>query len=77
MTNLAEFRAAERKLAQQLAELETMEQDSGLQEEVAFSDGLRALMESYGYSPAKVLAILDSARESATEGSAGASGKQK
>lgn len=77
MTNLAEFRAAERKLAQQLAELETMEQDSGLQEEVAFSEELWALMDSYGYSAAKVLAILDSARESTTERPAGASSKQK
>lgn len=58
MTNLAEFRAAERKLAQQLAELETMKQDAGLQQEMAFSDALRALMESYSYSPAQVLAIL-------------------
>lgn len=58
MTNLAEFRAAERKLAQQLAELETMKQDAGLQQEMAFSDELRQLMESYGYSPAQVLAIL-------------------
>lgn len=59
MTNLAEFRAAERKLAQQLAELETMKQDAGLQQEMAFSDELRTLMESYGYSPSQVLAILD------------------
>lgn len=61
MTNLAEFRAAERKLAQQLAELEAMKQDAGLQEEVAFSNELRALMDSYGYSPQRVLAILQSA----------------
>ena len=58
MTNLAEFRAAERKLAQQLAEMEAMKQDAGLQQEVAFSDELRALMESYGYSSAQVLAFL-------------------
>lgn len=58
MTNLAEFRAAERKLAQQLAKLESMKQETGLQQEMAFSNELRALMESYGYSPAQVLAIL-------------------
>lgn len=61
MTNLAEFRAAERRLAQQLAQLETMKQDTGLQQEVAFSDELRALMNHYDYSPATVLAILESA----------------
>jgi len=42
MTNLAEFRAAERKLAQQLAKLESMKQETGLQQEVAFSNELRA-----------------------------------
>lgn len=63
MTNLAEFRAAERKLAQQLAQLETMKQDAGLQAEMAFNEELRALMDSYGYSPARVLAILRSAPE--------------
>ncbi len=61
MTHLAEFRAAERKLAQQLAQLETVQQDVGLQQAVSFSDELRALMTSYGYSPAKVKAILESA----------------
>ncbi|GGD07286.1 hypothetical protein [Halopseudomonas salina] len=63
MTNLAEFRAAERKLAQQLAQLETMKQDAGLQAEMAFNEELRTLMDSYDYSPAKVLAILRSAPE--------------
>ncbi|WP_339846396.1 hypothetical protein [uncultured Halopseudomonas sp.] len=63
MTNLAEFRAAERKLAQQLAQLETMKQDAGLQEEMAFNEKLHTLMESYGYSPARVLAILRSSPE--------------
>lgn len=61
MTNLAEFRAAERKLAQQLAQLESMKQDAGLQQELAFNDELKALMKSYGYSPRQALAILRSA----------------
>lgn len=61
MTNLAEFRAAERKLAQQLAHLENMKQDAGLQRELAFNDEIKALLHSYGYSPRQALAILQSA----------------
>lgn len=62
MTNLAEFRAAERQLADQLAKLEKMKKDSGLQNELAFNDGLKALMKEYGYSPRMTLAILRSAQ---------------
>lgn len=61
MTNLAEFRAAERKLAEQLAQLESMKQDSGLQQELAFNDELKALMKRYGYSARQALTILQSA----------------
>tara|TARA_R110000782_G_scaffold23894_6_gene62135 strand:+ start:198 stop:389 length:192 start_codon:yes stop_codon:yes gene_type:complete len=63
MSNLSEFRAAERQLAQQLSQLETMKQDVGLQQEMAFNDKLQALMDDYGYSPATVLAILQSLQE--------------
>ncbi|MEL0169479.1 MAG: hypothetical protein VW877_15255 [Pseudomonadaceae bacterium] len=61
MSKLSEFRAAERQLAAQLAQLEKMKQDSGLQQELAFNDALRALMEEYGLSGRQVLAILRSA----------------
>ncbi|BDX18654.1 MAG: hypothetical protein CMK85_00885 [Pseudomonadales bacterium] len=61
MSKLSEFRAAERQLAAQLAQLEKMKQDSGLQQELAFNDALRALMDEYGLSNRQVLAILRSA----------------
>lgn len=61
MSKLSEFRAAERQLAAQLAQLEKMKQDSGLQQELAFNDALRALMDDYGLSNRQVLAILRSA----------------
>lgn len=61
MSKLSEFRAAERQLAAQLAQLEKMKQDSGLQQELAFNDALRALMAEYGLSNRQVLAILRSA----------------
>jgi hypothetical protein len=63
MPNLSEFRSAERQLAQQLSQLESMKQDVGLQQEMAFNDKLHALMDDYGYSPATVLAILDSSQD--------------
>lgn len=61
MSNIADFRAAERKLAQQLAQLESMQQDVGMQQELAFNDELKALMKRYGYSARQALAILQSA----------------
>jgi hypothetical protein len=63
MPNLSDFRAAERQLAQQLSQLETMKQDVGLQQEMVFNDKLQALMNDYDYSPATVLAILESAQD--------------
>ncbi len=58
MSKLSEFRAAERKLAQQLAQLEAMKQDAGLKQELAFNDELKALMKAYGMSARDVLEIL-------------------
>lgn len=60
MSKLSEFRAAERRLAEQLAQLESMKRDAGLQQELSFSDELKALMQQYQISPATVLAILAS-----------------
>ncbi len=59
MSKLSEFRAAERLLADQLAQLENMKQDVGLKEELAFNDELKALMKAYGYNARQVLQILD------------------
>ena len=62
MSKLSEFRAAERELAAQLAHLEKLKQDSGLQQELAFNEELKALMDSYAMTPRQVLSILRSAR---------------
>lgn len=59
MSKLSEFRAAERRLAEQLAQLESLKRDAGLQQDLSFSDELRALMNEYGISPATVLALLE------------------
>ncbi|MEH6567097.1 MAG: hypothetical protein V7756_17375 [Halopseudomonas sp.] len=60
MSKLSEFRAAERQLAQQLAQLENLKQDAGLKEELAFNDELKALMKEYAFNARQVLEILDS-----------------
>lgn len=59
MSRLAEFRALEQQLAAQLAELESMKNDSGLKQEIEFEKKLRTLLGEYGFSLRDVIAILD------------------
>lgn len=59
MSRLAEFRALEQKLAEQLAELETMKNDEGLKREVEFEEKLRGLLGDYNFSLKHIIAILD------------------
>lgn len=59
MSRLAEFRAAEKALAEQLAHLESLKNDSGLKKEIEFEAQLRGLMSEYGKSLRDVLSILD------------------
>ncbi|MCK9744144.1 histone-like nucleoid-structuring protein, MvaT/MvaU family [Pseudomonas syringae] len=59
MSRLAEFRQLEKHLAEQLAALEAMKGDEGLQREVEFETKLRGLLADYGYSLRNIIAILD------------------
>lgn len=59
MSRLAEFRQLEKHLAEQLAALEAMKGDEGLQKEVEFETKLRALLAEYSYSLRNVVALLD------------------
>ncbi|MDC3735256.1 histone-like nucleoid-structuring protein, MvaT/MvaU family [Pseudomonas alliivorans] len=59
MSRLAEFRQLEKHLAEQLAALEAMKGDEGLQREVEFETRLRELLAEYGYSLRNVIALLD------------------
>jgi hypothetical protein len=59
MSRLAEFRKLEQDLAAQLAALESMKNDSGLQAEMAFETKLRGLLAEYGYSLRDVISLLD------------------
>jgi hypothetical protein len=59
MSRLAEFRKLEQQLAAQLAELETLKNDSGLKKEIEFETKLRDLLAEYGYSLRNIVSILD------------------
>ena len=59
MSRLAEYRQLEQQLAAQLAELESLKNDSGLKKEIEFETKLRALLAEYGYSLRSVIALLD------------------
>lgn len=59
MSRLAEFRAAEKALADQLAHLESLKNDAGLKKEIEFEQKLTALMGEYSKSLRDVVAILD------------------
>lgn len=59
MSKLAEFRAAERALAEQLAYLESLKLDAGLKKEIEFESELKNLLTQYGKNLRDVIAILD------------------
>jgi len=59
MSKLAEFRAAEKALADQLAYLESLKNDNSLKKEIEFEEKLKALMGEYGKSLRDIVAILD------------------
>lgn len=59
MSRLAEFRQLEKHLAEQLAALEALKGDSGLQEEIEFEGKLRNLLAQYGKSLRDVVSIID------------------
>lgn len=59
MSRLAEFRAAEKALQEQLAQLESLKNDAGLKKEIEFEQKLQTLMGTYGKSLRDIIAILD------------------
>ncbi|MFK1487547.1 histone-like nucleoid-structuring protein, MvaT/MvaU family [Pseudomonas aeruginosa] len=61
MSRLAEFRAAEIALAEQLAYLESLKNDSGLKREIEFEEKLKGLMAEYSKSLGDIISILDPA----------------
>jgi hypothetical protein len=59
MSKLAEFRALERHLSEQLQALEAMKNDKALGQEIEFEKQLRKLLGDYNKSLKDVIAILD------------------
>jgi hypothetical protein len=59
MSKLAEFRDLEKYLAEKMAALESMKNDSGLQREIEFERKLRRLLGEYSYSLRNIVALLD------------------
>lgn len=59
MSRLADYRKLEQQLAAQLAELETLKNDSGLKKEIEFEAKLRALLADYGFSLREIVSIID------------------
>ncbi|MBB4820917.1 hypothetical protein HNP29_004312 [Pseudomonas alcaligenes] len=59
MSKLAEFKALEAKLAEQLAQLDALKNDKELKREIEFEQKLRALLGEYDFSLRSVIAILD------------------
>lgn len=61
MSRLAEFRAAEKALQEQLAQLEAMKKDAGLKREIEFEQKLLTLMKNYDKGLRDIIALLDPA----------------
>ena len=59
LSRLAEFRAAEKALQEQLAQLEALKNDAGLKKEIEFEQKLQGLMKSYNKNVRDIISILD------------------
>ncbi len=59
MSRLAEFRALEAQIAEEMARLESMKEDKKLQVEIDFERKLKGLMAEYDKSLRDVIMILD------------------
>jgi hypothetical protein len=62
MSRLAEFRAAEKALQEQLAQLETLKNDAGLKKEIEFEEKLLGLMKHYDKGLRDIVSLLEPAR---------------
>ncbi|PTV51803.1 histone-like nucleoid-structuring protein, MvaT/MvaU family [Pseudomonas putida] len=59
MSKLAEFKALEAQLAEQMKQLDALKNDDGLKREIEFEQKLRALLGEYSFSLREVKLILD------------------
>ncbi len=66
MSRLAEFRAAEKALQEQLAQLDALKNDAGLKKEIEFEQKLQGLMKTYDKNLRDIIAILDPGKTKVT-----------
>ncbi|MCO6057272.1 DNA binding protein [Pseudomonas sp. MOB-449] len=59
MSKLAEFKALEAQLAEQLKQLDALKNDDELKKEIQFEEKLRALLAEYSFSLREIKLILD------------------
>ncbi|MHB0818437.1 histone-like nucleoid-structuring protein, MvaT/MvaU family [Stutzerimonas stutzeri] len=59
MSMIAEYKALEAKLAEQLKQLDALRSDKEFQREMEFEDKLRALMAEYGVNLRSLISMLD------------------
>lgn len=59
MSKLAEFKRLEAQLAEQLAALDSLKNDTELKREIEFETKLNALLDEYGFGLKTVINILD------------------
>lgn len=59
MSKLVEYRELERSLAEQVARLEALKGDAGLEKEIEFEQQLRSLLAEYGKSLRDIKLLLD------------------
>lgn len=59
MSKIAEYKALEAQLAEQLKQLDALKNDKAMQREIEFESKLRALMDEYGVSLRGLISILD------------------
>ncbi|MFZ6044966.1 histone-like nucleoid-structuring protein, MvaT/MvaU family [Pseudomonas sp. CR3202] len=77
MSKLAEFKALEAQLAEQLKQLDVLKNDEGLKREIEFESKLRALMAQYGMSLRGIITLLDPQRASRAEQKATSSRRER
>lgn len=76
MSRIAEYKALEAKLAEQLRQLDALKSDNALQQELEFENKLRALMDEYGINLRTLISILDPQPSTSTAKPAGKTGNR-
>lgn len=76
MSKLAEFKALEAQLAEQLKQLDALKNDDGLKREIEFETKLRDLMGKYDVGLREIIAIIEPQR-SAVSAKAPAQGSRR